>query len=218
MYSRFRPYRRELERGGRRVVRPPGDIPGSRTYPGTAQDRFEGETVKQILSLDGHELFTQLVSQSNLVKIGPRNGLFSCFVEVEEGVMRVWRKWLKDVASQNETSSIDVEEQDLHTGKGKQAARAGHTGKTNVNDESILWVSPLKNTGIRFNVKERKLRRDAPLLVKADEEDMPVSYEIEYDGKMPSSHPAGCADHLHRVVDTNFASPSFTRKVHGAGR
>jgi hypothetical protein len=184
MYSRFRPYRRELERGGRRVVRPPGDIPGSRTYPGTAQDRFEGETVKQILSLDGHELFTQLVSQSNLVKIGPRNGLFSCFVEVEEGVVRVWRHWLRDMASRENKTATDVErEAATFVGKGKEAVRGDNIERTKIKDESILWISPLRNTGIRFNVKERKLKRDAPLLVRADEEDMPVSYEIEYDGE-----------------------------------
>ncbi|KAF2684329.1 F-box domain-containing protein [Lentithecium fluviatile CBS 122367] len=182
MYSRFRPHRRELDLGGRRVVRPPGDIPGSRTYPGTAQDRFEGETVKQILSLDGHELFTQLVSQSNLVKIGPRNGLFSCFVEVEEGVVRVWRKWLKIMATRALTPTRDEEQEAANfVGKGKEAVRDANVETGNAEDEAILWVSPLKHTGIRFNVKERKLRRDAPILVRADEEDMPVSYEIEYD-------------------------------------
>ena len=183
IYSRFRPYRRELERGGRRVVRPPGDIPGSRTFPGTAQDRFEGETVKQILSLDGHELFTQLVSQSNLVKIGPRNGLFSCFVDVEEGVVRVWREWLRDMALRKNTSTTSMKrEAATYVDKGKEAVRNDNTDRTDVNDESILWVSPLRNTGIRFNIKERKLKRDAPLLVRADEEEMPVSYDIEYDG------------------------------------
>jgi hypothetical protein len=183
MYSRFRPYRRELERDGRRVRRPPGDIPGSRTFPGTAQDRFEGETVKQILSLDGHELFTQLISQSNLVKFGPRNGLFTCFVEVEDGVVRVWRKWLRDLALRGNTPTTDIQrEAATYVGKGKEPIRDDITGTTDVKDGSILWVSPHRNTGIRFNVKERKLRRDAPLLVRADEEDMPVSYEIEYDG------------------------------------
>ena len=183
IYSRFRPYRRELERGGRRVVRPPGDIPGSRTFPGTAQDRFEGETVKQFLSLDGHELFTQLVSQSNLVKIGPRNGLFSCFVDVEEGVVRVWREWLRDMALRKNTSTTSMKrEAATYVDKGKEAVRNDNTDRTDVNDESILWVSPLRNTGIRFNIKERKLKRDAPLLVRADEEEMPVSYDIEYDG------------------------------------
>lgn len=170
VYSRFRPYRRELERGGRRVARSPGDIPGSRTFPGTAQDQYRGETVKQVLSLDSHELFAQLVSQSNIVKIGPRNGLFSSFSEVEEGVVRVWRTWLRDMAARNDV-----------VGKGKDPVT---DGDVDVEDGGILWVSPKKHTGIRLNIKERKLRRDAPILMRADEEDVPVSYEIEYDGKL----------------------------------
>ncbi|PVH94542.1 hypothetical protein DM02DRAFT_618560 [Periconia macrospinosa] len=188
MYSRFRPHRRELDTGGRKVRWPPGDIPGSRTYPGTAQDQFEGESVRQILSLDGHELFTQLVSQTNLVKIGPRNGLFSCFVEVEEGVIRVWREWLRDMAAagSGQGSSSAVHEEPVEVvgkGKGKEAMHEEVVPeeKKDAEDQSVLWVSTSKHTGIRFKVKERKLRRDVPILIRADEEDMPVSYEIEYD-------------------------------------
>jgi len=162
MYSRFQPHRRELEPGGRRVRRPPGDIPGSRTFTGTTRDGFEGEAVKQIVGLDGHELFTQLVAQTNLAKLSTRNGLFSSFVAIEEGVIRVWREWLREMATKTLGSLKPLD------------------------DERILWVSPAKNTGIRFNVRERQLRRDVPILVRADEEDMPVSYEIEYEGKRSS--------------------------------
>jgi hypothetical protein len=185
MYSRFRPHRRELEDGGRRVVRRPGDIPGSRTYPGTTQDKFKGDIVKQTVSLEGHELFTQLVAQTNLVKIGPYNGLFSAFVDVEEGVLRVWRNWLSGMAGKSNGASPGVQkEADEGVGKGKQAVREVVEEPFDPDDKRILWVSMAKNTGIRFNVKERMLRRDAPILIKNDE-DMPVSYDIEYDGTTP---------------------------------
>ncbi|KAF2623738.1 hypothetical protein BU25DRAFT_414201 [Macroventuria anomochaeta] len=181
MYSRFRPYRRELEDGGRRVVRRPGDIPGSRTYPGTAQDKFKGELVKQTVSLDGHELFTQLVAQTNLVKVGPYNGLFSAFVDVEEGVLRVWRKWLSDTAARDNSTSADIQKENVEeVGKGREVVREVVEENLDPNDGRILWVSKAKNTGIRFTVKERKLRKDAPILVRNDE-DLPVSYDIEYD-------------------------------------
>ncbi|ORY00674.1 hypothetical protein BCR34DRAFT_108465 [Clohesyomyces aquaticus] len=185
MYSRFRPHRRELEPGGRKVRWPPGDVPGSRTYPGMVADRFEGEAVKQILSLDGHELFTQLVAQTNLVKIGPRNGLFTCFVEVEEGVVRVWREWLRDMATKEDgtiprTADLVVEELGKGRGKGKEAVREIPEAPKKMSDESILWVTPSNNTGLRFNIKERRRRREAPILMEINE-DMPVSYEIEYD-------------------------------------
>jgi hypothetical protein len=191
MYSRFRPHQRELEEGGRRVLRRPGDVPGSRTFPGTAKDKYEGETVKQTLSLEAHELFTQLVAQTNLVKIGPRHGLFTCFVDVEEGVLRVWKDWLAETAARSrqkqDATTAEVEEK---ADKGKEPTRETHGEITNLEDPRILWVSSAKNSGIRFNVKERKFRRDIPILIRADE-DMPVTYEIEYDG---TSRTCSCFD------------------------
>ncbi|KAL5383357.1 hypothetical protein DPSP01_006043 [Paraphaeosphaeria sporulosa] len=180
MYSRFRPHRRELDDGGRRVRRP-GDIPGSRTHPGIMQYGYEGDTVKQILSLDGHELFTQLVAQSHLVKTGPRHELFTYPVEIEEGVIRVWREWLRDMATKSQSKEIKEEKVEL-AGPGKGKAPTTEASQADdVGDSRVLWVSPNKNTGIRFNVRERKLKREIPILVRADEEDLPVSYEIEYD-------------------------------------
>lgn len=184
MYSRFRPYRRELESGGRRVLPRPGDVPGSRTFPGTVQDRHKGDTVKQTLGLEAHELFTQLVAQTNLVKIGPRNGLFTCFVGVEEGVLRVWRDWLKDMDAKGRTTRATLEVEIAEDmGKGKGALQEVPVADMDIEDPRILWVSSSKNTGIRFNVKERMLRRDAPIMMRADEESA-VSYEIEYDGML----------------------------------
>ncbi|EUC44321.1 hypothetical protein COCMIDRAFT_98478 [Bipolaris oryzae ATCC 44560] len=182
MYSRYRPHRRDLEASGRRVKPRPGDVPGSRTFPGTVQDPYDGESVKQTLSLEAHELFTQLIAQTNLVKIGSHN-LFTNFVEVEEGVLRVWREWLKDVSARciadNRIASNEVVEE---VGKGKEVVREILGEKANLEDPSILWVSPRKDSGIRFNARERKLRRNLPILISADEdEDMPVTYEIEFD-------------------------------------
>lgn len=216
MYSRFRPHRRELEDGGRRVVRRPGDIPGSRTYPGTTQDKFKGDVVKQTVSLEGHELFTQLVAQTNLVKIGPYKGLFSAFVDVEEGVLRVWRHWLSEMTAKNGGSTPGVREEDVaEVGKGKEAVREVAEELFDPNDKRILWVSMAKNTGIRFNIKERKLRRDAPILIRNDE-DMPVSYDIEYDGETQSC--LACmfiTDLCDRAFNTNVPFAPYARKVDG---
>lgn len=191
MYSRFRPHQRELEEGGRRVLRRPGDVPGSRTFPGTAKDKYRGEKVKQTLSMESHELFTQLVAQTNLVKIGPRQGLFTCFVDVEEGVLRVWKDWLAETAAkcrQSDTGTQVEIAEEVGTGKGKEIVRKiddkVEDRMSDVTDPQILWVSQSKNSGIRFNVKEKKFRRDVPILIRADE-GMPVSYEIEYDGMSP---------------------------------
>ena len=202
MYSRFRPYQRELKQGGKSVAPRPGDIPGSRTFPGTVQDRFEGETVKQTLSLEAHELFTQLEAVANLVKIGPLHGLFTCFVDVEEGVIRVWREWLVAMAAQDRMSSAGSGSE-LTGGEGKVKEMADET--SNLEDAGILWVSNGKNTGIRFRVKEKKFRRNTPILCRADE-DLPVSYEIEYNGKfILGTHTCWVSDIRHRTPSTNFA-------------
>ena len=193
-YSRFRPHQRELEASGRRVVPRPGDIPGSRTFPGTVRDKFDGDTVKQVLSLESHELFTQLVAQTNLVKIGPRSGLFTCFVEVEEGVLRVWKDWLGETAAEDRQAA-----KTLH---GNVDVRAF----SDVNDSHILWVSPSKNTGIRFNVNERRFRRDAPILIRADE-GMPVSYEIEFDGTFSHLQYLFCSTHAKQ--NCSSARPTY---------
>jgi hypothetical protein len=123
------------------------------------------------------------VAQTNLVKIGPYNGLFSAFVDVEEGVLRVWRDWLRTTAAKNSISTADVQQEVVEeVRKGKEVVRETMDDKLDLDDPRILWVSTAQNTGIRFNVKERKLRRDAPILIRNDEES-PVSYDIEYDGK-----------------------------------
>jgi hypothetical protein len=201
MYSRFRPHQRELEESGRRVIPRPGDVPGSRTFPGTAHDKYEGQTVKQTLSLESHELFTQLVAQTNLVKIEPRHGLFTCFVDVEEGVLRVWKEWLAVIAAKGKQDSASVLQETVEeASKGKETVRRFCEKKVDMEDERILWVSSSKNTGIRFNVKTRKFRRDTPILIRGDE-DMPVTYEIEYDRKSTK--------HYSRVKVTYASSRTF---------
>jgi hypothetical protein len=35
---------------------------------------------------------------------------------------------------------------------------------------------------LRFHVKEKRIKRDLPVLMSVDE-DMPVSYEVEFDGR-----------------------------------
>lgn len=104
---------------------------------------------------------------------------------MEEGVIRVWRDWLREMTAELKDPKPDQREVIGEAGKGKEKVDIGdvqveHHG---IDDKRILWVSPNKDTGIRFTVRERKIRRDIPVLIRADEEDVPVSYEIEYDGK-----------------------------------
>ncbi|KAF2489496.1 hypothetical protein BU16DRAFT_183093 [Lophium mytilinum] len=182
LYSRFRPHRREIEPARRRVNRhPAGDVPGSRTHPdsssagaGTRADK--DDMVKQILGLESHELFTQLCAVGYIVRNGPRPGIFMAYTEVEEGVVRVWRDWLGKMAKRGNSGSSRVGS----VGEGYAGQEVNTNTTLGLDEENLLWVSPAKNTGIRFNIRDRKLRREVPILLHI-EEDMPVSYEVEYD-------------------------------------
>lgn len=184
LYSRFRPHRRAPDPTAPPRRARPGDVPGSRTHAlassrtnqDVANEFVEEELVRQILSLDSHELFTQLCTVTNLAKAGPRNGLFLSFVEVEDGTLRVWRNWLGKTAGPN--------------GGWTETAMANGTreigeseGSSQLSDEErILWITRAQNTGLKVRIRERKLRRENPILVAADE-DVAVSYDIEYEGE-----------------------------------
>jgi hypothetical protein len=103
-------------------------------------------------------------------------------VEVEEGVVRVWREWLRDMALKKNDAISDVTgEVVAGNEKGKEAVKELKDASRELNDESILWINPARNSGLRFTIRERKLGANMPILISA-EEDLPVSYEIEYDG------------------------------------
>jgi len=149
-------------------------VPGSRTHPSSSSTpvaEVDELAVKQLVSLDAHELFTQLCAQSSLVRMGP-HGLLTSSVTIEEGVVRIWREWLaRMVGTPNTTAAAD--------NKGK----AQVVEQQVCEDERVLWVDNAKNVGLRLKVKERKWRRDNPILVSSEEE-VAVSYSIEFEGKL----------------------------------
>lgn len=174
IYSVYRPQRQFPEEHDRRPRHPAGDVPGSRTHPSSASSWIEstslGDTVRQRLMLEGHELFTQLVACLNLARAGPRRGLFFSFVDVSEGFIRIWRDWLKIAAASCLT--------DLSS---RSTAQKGMSGIEN--DARILWVDTAKTVGLRLEVRESRWRRDVQVpVLMAHDEDMPVSYDIEYRG------------------------------------
>lgn len=162
VFSRFKPQRHEPVR--KLLPRhPAGDIPGSRTHPSSAASstqthNHENDLVSQEVSLDAHELFTQLIATVMLVKPGPRPDTILTAVEVCEGTVRVWRDWLAEQAK-----------------KVPPPASSGHPK----HDSAILWCNTANETvGVRFRVKERKWKRDNPILISADEE-VAVSYTVD---------------------------------------
>lgn len=103
--------------------------------------------------LDDGEMFSQLCTVTNVVKVGLRRGLFLSHVNINDGVVRVFRKWLAAAAA----GTMDADDA-----------------------EQILWTERHKNVGLKFKVTETgDVRR--PVLVDSGE-DPAVSYRLEYKG------------------------------------
>ncbi|KAL6717199.1 hypothetical protein ACLMJK_005114 [Lecanora helva] len=179
LYSRFRPTRREQESRASRP-HPAGDIPGSRTSEAADLRRLirEAEVVKRNISLEAHELFTQLCFSANLVQVGPRNGVFTSIVDaIETKTIRIWKQWLAERAR-------DAEECKTDASNGTPEHLPDETTKelrTNNDDiDRLIWVDQNQIAGLRLRVKERRWQRDMPVLLHKDE-DQAVSYSLELD-------------------------------------
>ncbi|KAI1763295.1 hypothetical protein GGR53DRAFT_497970 [Hypoxylon sp. FL1150] len=141
LYARFRPFAIDEEQGSR-----------SRQSKLTAPSHG--------IFLDSDESFSQLCTVTNLVKVGPRRGLFSSIANVNDTVIRVWRDWLQREAA-------------------KTAANQQQQGTSStMDDSSILWTDSSKTVGLRFRVVEDR-GAPAPILFSRDE-DPAVSYSLEY--------------------------------------
>jgi len=170
LYSHFRPVQPEEDRKPRRR-HPAGDVPGylnaSTWFPGPSNGPSEKQDepyVCQNISLESHELFSQLCTITNLVKVGPKRGLFVSCVNIGEGVTRVWRDWLAERAMSADAA-------------GKVA---GKDGPKNGKDKNrLLWADAENNVGLGLRVFERD-DVPAPVFVRSDE-DAPVSYTIQYE-------------------------------------
>lgn len=192
LYSRFRPQRRESEIKIR-PYQPPGDIPGSRTHPGSNPAppmRLSSDVVQETVTVDAQDLFSQLTTVAYLGKRETSRGLLFSIQEVSEGTIRVWRDWL---AKQCERKSwTDGEPVVVHhdipvtpTQKGKARADSvtGYSDPTK--DPTVLWINTRDdNVGIKFRVRERKWRRSTPILFSSDIE-VAVSYTVEFEGASP---------------------------------
>lgn len=143
LYSRFRPVVQEENRRARR----------GRQSVSVGAAVEDDDTARLTVSLDEGEMFSQLCCVTNMVKGSPRRGLFKSHVNINDGVVRVFRRWLRERAS------------------AKGDAR-----------EDILWTDRQKNVGLRFKVREDVGARAGPAIwTQADEdEDLAVSYELEY--------------------------------------
>lgn len=146
LYSRFRPVVQEENRRGR--VRYP-------TASGSAQTGGDDLAASVSVHLDDGEMFSQLCAVTNLVKTGPRRGLFLSHVNVNDGVVRVFRRWLA----------------------AKTAAGAEGANRT----EPILWTDRYKTVGIKFRVQQDNVDVRRQPTLWADDDDPPVAYTLIYE-------------------------------------
>lgn len=145
LYSRFRPVVQEENRRGR--ARYP-------TASGSAQTGEDDLMASVTVNLDDGEMFSQLCAVTNLVKTGPRRGLFLSHVNVNDGVVRVFRRWLA-----------------AKTATGAEGASG---------EDPILWTDRHKTVGIKFRVQQDNVDMRQPTLW-ADDDDPPVAYTLIYE-------------------------------------
>ncbi|KAL2015650.1 hypothetical protein VTK56DRAFT_5049 [Thermocarpiscus australiensis] len=153
VYSHFRPVSQEENRRGR--LRYPRQNGGGQGLASSSQPQPEEPIPSLDVYLDEDEPFSQLCTVTNLVRLGPRPGLFLSHVNVSDGLIRLPRAWLAD----------------------QSAAANGLTGDGG--GEAVLWADPACDVGLRFRVRERDIRSEHPVLVASNEE-LPVAYRLEF--------------------------------------
>ncbi|MCJ1245005.1 hypothetical protein MMC30_002206 [Trapelia coarctata] len=206
LYSRFRPIRPEMEQ---RVFRshPAGDVPGhpgsSTIFPsGPSPTEQEPEgLVSHSVHLDSHELFSQLCVVTNLVQLGPRRGVFYSFVNVADGVVRIFRNWLTSRAGETPGKASLASSENFEENGGKGFSEPESDIHDTHTEARMLWVDSRQNVGIRVRIKEMKWARDMPILLHQNE-DPAVTYSMEYEELLIRTN------HLLLAVERTIAEQS----------
>jgi hypothetical protein len=162
LYSHFRPLLPEEDhkiRLRRRWVPDP---------PNSLSDK-QTEYVCQNIHLESHELFSQLCTVTNMVKEGPKRGLFFSCVNIGEGVIRVWRDWLTEQCAS------------LAKCRGFGPGSNTKEGEGQESSKPLLWSDIGHHVGLRIRVLERE---DVPVpILVGPNEDTPVSYTLQFEGR-----------------------------------
>ncbi|RHZ55049.1 F-box protein [Aspergillus thermomutatus] len=149
LYSRFRPEVTIEQRAS-----------GARLLP--SSDLLEGELSKEDpvvtrpVNIEDFENFSQLCVVVSVVKVMPGTNLLLSAIEVVDGVVRLFRDWLRD-----------------------QEQRSSNNAPGNSSDGPILWVDAGRNVGLKLRVRQKEVsHQQFPILVHRDEMP-PVSYEVD---------------------------------------
>ena len=185
LYSQFLPRSKDAE-SEPRIARshPAGDVPGSRTSPtpSSSDTPAQPDIITRAVSMESHELFSQLCVSASLVQVGPRRGVFlSCVDVLKKTTTRMFRDWLSGKTGKSNDPDSDIP-------KPSAKGAAGKASFASEESRRLMWVDPENNVGLRVRAHERKWRRDTPILIHQDE-DQAISYSLELAGELLSFPP-----------------------------
>ena len=192
LYSRFLPRSKDAE-SDPRVVRPhpAGDVPGSRTSPTPYSSSRSAQTdiITRAVSMESHELFSQLCVSASLVQVGPRRGVFlSCMDVLKKTTTRMFRDWLGGKTRTSNDPDPNISEPSTNGTANKPSSSSEQSRR-------LMWVDPENNVGLRVLAHERKWMRNAPILIHQDE-DQAISYSLELVGRLWSIPPIIEGEHM----------------------
>ncbi|KAH2145888.1 hypothetical protein KXV35_000024 [Aspergillus fumigatus] len=151
LYSRFRPEVTIEQMGTGARITPSSDLEGE---PGK-----ENPAVTRPVNLEDFENFSRLCVVASVVKVVPGTDLLLSTIEVVDGVVRLFRDWLRD-----------------------QGQRSSSDAPSNSTDDSILWVDTGQNVGLKLRVRQKEVsQQQFPILIHRDEMP-PASYEVDIEG------------------------------------
>lgn len=164
LYSHFRPLLpEEVHRMRRRRA-------GSWGFDqSNSLSEIQTELVCQNVQLESHEPFSQLCTLTKLVKEGQKPGIFSSWVNISGGVIRVWRDWLAERC------------RSLPTPNNQSSRHSSNADDCKEPNRCLLWADPRENIGLRIRVVKRE---DIPATTQNNpNEEASVSYTLEYEGE-----------------------------------
>ncbi|KAF4770026.1 hypothetical protein HAV15_012056 [Penicillium sp. str.  len=135
------------------------------------QGKKEDAVIREV-NLDGYEDFSQLCVVANLVQVKPGTLLLLSASTIEDGVVRLWREWLRSQSEKmKRTTETDWE-------GGSEKARMS-------SDDDILWVDTSKTVGLKMRVRPKAWDPSFPVLVHQDDRDDNswVGYEVILQGQ-----------------------------------
>ncbi|KAJ5081799.1 hypothetical protein NUU61_010063 [Penicillium alfredii] len=170
LYSRFRPEARDEDKASRvpSSGRTPHTGSGGVTSGSCANTNGTDTGVTREVNLEGFEDFSQLCVVVNLVQVMPGTSLLLSALNIEDGVIRLWREWLRKQC-------------DWWKATAEQAKEEGSMAQIPQDWDDMLWVDQHKTVGLKMRVRAKAWNPAFPILMHHDDRDEGawVGYEVD---------------------------------------